>query len=76
MVGLSTSKIEQLFQHLDILQDYARRTVLHGETLTPEEDADRALRVRWVFSVGDALSWSEKDIVSVLYGDLFCERMD
>ncbi len=76
MTGLTANYIEQLLQHLDVLQEYARRVVIKGESLTPGEDADRAQRMRWLLETGASLSWSEKDIIGVLYGDLFSEVVD
>lgn len=76
MTGLTANYIEQLLQHLEVLQEYARRVIIKGESLTRGEDADRAQRMRWLLEIGASLSWSEKDIIGVLYGDLFSEVVD
>lgn len=76
MASPTTKDIEQFFQHLAVLQEYARRAVVNGELLTAGEDADRARRMQRLLEIGNSFSWSEKDIVGVLYGDLFSSGLD
>ena len=63
-----------LAEHLETLRGYATRVVLHGETLTPGEEDDRARRMDEFLAIGEAFRLTEKEIVGLLYGQLFVPK--
>ena len=58
-------------QHLVALRDYARRVVQDGEWLPLEEDVDREVRVREFLALGESFNVKQKDLVTLLYKDMF-----
>ncbi len=61
----------RLAQHLVVVRGYARRVILHGETLTPDEELDKARRIRECMELGSSFELSEKEVVSLLYKEVF-----
>lgn len=67
----STERIEQFFHHLASLKEYAKRTMLTGDNLTEEEERDRADRMLEFMEIGGSFDLSEKDMVTILYREMF-----
>jgi hypothetical protein len=67
----STDRIEQFFHHLAILKEYAKRVIVSGNPLTPEEEQDRADRIQEFLNIGLPFDLTEKDMVTILYHELF-----
>ena len=67
----STDRIEQFFHHLAILKDYARRVISGGDMLNSLEEDDRKLRVKQFLDIGISFDLTEKEMVTILYRELF-----
>ena len=67
----STDRIEQFFHHLAILKEYAKRVIVSGNPLTPEEEQDRADRIQEFLNIGLSFDLTEKEMVTILYRELF-----
>ena len=67
----STDRIEQFFHHLAILKEYAKRVIVSGNPLTPEEEQDRADRIQEFLHIGLPFDLTEKEMVTILYRELF-----
>ena len=65
---------ELIGEHVDTLRDYARRVLSQGETLTAQEDKDRAERVREFLALGKFFNLTYGEMVTLLYRGLFDER--
>lgn len=61
----------RLAQHLVVVRGYARRVILHGETLKPDEELDKARRIRECMELGSSFKLSEKEVISLLYKEVF-----
>ncbi len=61
-------------QHLTALRGYAKRALLYGEELTPSEAADKAKRMRELFSMLSSLKLTKRDTVLLLYGRLWARK--
>ena len=58
--------------HLSVLRSYARQIASEGErSLSIREDADRAARVEEFMAIGLAYKCTPKELVSLLYADVF-----
>lgn len=67
----STDRIEQFFHHLAILKEYAKRVIVSRNPLTPEEEQDRADRIQEFLNIGLSFDLTEKEMVTILYRELF-----
>lgn len=67
----STDRIEQFFHHLAVLKNYARRVIVGGDALSPREEVDRVNRVQQFLAIGFSFDLTEKEIVTILYRELF-----
>ena len=67
----STDRIEQFFHHLAILKEYAKRVIVSGNPLTPEEEQDRVDRIQEFLNIGLSFDLTEKEMVTILYRELF-----
>ncbi|MCI0440058.1 MAG: hypothetical protein L0177_13155 [Chloroflexi bacterium] len=67
----STERIEQFFNHLSTLKDYAQRVIADGDVLDEEEEQDRAERMRQFMEIGGSFDLNEKEMVSIIYRELF-----
>jgi hypothetical protein len=67
----STDPIELFFQHLEALKRYARRVVAGGGALTVDEEKDKARRLKEFIEIGSSFELTEKDMVNVIYRELF-----
>lgn len=67
----STERIEQFFHHLAILKDYARRVIGGGDMLNTVEEDDRKDRIRQFLDIGLSFELTEKEMVTILYRELF-----
>jgi hypothetical protein len=59
-----------LSQHIVTLKSYARKALVNAETLTPEEDKDRQIRIRELMSMGDSFGLTSRQMVAHLYKGL------
>ena len=57
-------------EHVEKLRDYARKVLVHGETLTEEEEADRADRMVEFHAIGNSFKLTDHEMVVVLYKGL------
>ncbi len=67
----STDRIEQFFHHLAILKEYARRVIGGGDPLSTSEEDDRKQRVEQFLDIGLSFDLTEKEMVTILYRELF-----
>ena len=67
----STERIEQFFHHLAILKDYARRVIGEGGKLNAIEEDDQRHRIRQFLDIGLSFDLTEKEMVTILYRELF-----
>lgn len=58
-------------QHLVALRNYAQRVVQDGEWLPLEDDIDREVRVREFLALGESFNVKQKDMIALLYKDMF-----
>ena len=57
--------------HLPVLRFYAKKILLDGEKLSSQEDTDRVARLQEFVAVGLAYRCTYKDLVMLLYVDVF-----
>lgn len=57
--------------HLLTLRLYVKKVVLEGKELSFREDADRVARLKEFVSIGLACRCTYKDLVTLLYADVF-----
>ena len=67
---------EIMARQLSILREYACKTVLHGNSLAPDEEADRADHMREFLATGESFSLTEKEMVDLIYSGLFRNRRE
>ena len=67
----STERIEQFFNHLSTLKDYAQRVIADGEILDDQDDRDKRERLSEFLEIGNSFDLNEKEMVSILYRELF-----
>lgn len=60
--------------HLSVLRSYARKMASEREPLSVREDADRAARVEEFMAIGLAYRCTPRELVSLLYADVFRTR--
>ena len=68
---LSADPNDNMVRNLETLSAYARRVILHGESLTEYEDEDRSVQLREFFGIGTSFECTKKDLVVLLYRDVF-----
>ncbi len=71
---LSADPDEIMVRNLETLSAYARRVILKGERLAEDEDEDRLVHLREFFGIGTSFDCTEKDLVTLLYRDVFGAR--
>ena len=69
--SLTVSPREEIAEHLERLQGYARRVVAKGETLSPAEEEDRVRRMREYLAIGVSFRCTRQELVGLLYKGLF-----
>ena len=57
-------------EHLHLLRDYARRSLVGGQPLTDAEEDDRATRVAEYMAIGSAFKCTKKELVNQVYDGL------
>ena len=61
-------------QHQTTLRHYAKRVVLQGEILSPQEEHARMQQMREYMAIGHSFGLTPKEFVAVLYRGLFVSR--
>ena len=61
-------------RNYETLAAYARRMILHGESLSQDEDEDRSVRLREFFGIGTSFECTKKDLVTLLFREVFEAR--
>ena len=67
----STDRIEQFFHHLASLKVYAQRVLVDGDDLSGNESQDKKFRMTEFLDIGSSFDLSEKEMVMILYRELF-----
>lgn len=57
-------------QHPAALRDYARRVMVHGENLSPEEEGDKDRRMEEFLTAGRSFRLTDREMVSLIYRGL------
>ena len=66
---------EVMKNHLGVLRQYAEQVVVHGEPLTPAEEADKSTRMQEYLTLGDSMHVTAPEMVTLLYkGELVGEK--
>ena len=60
--------------HVDVLKEYARRTMKSGEPLSQYEELEKAARLEELFDAGTRFGCTEKELVVLLFRGLFDRR--
>jgi len=68
---ISADPRELMAQHPLALREYARRVVVHGESLAPHEEGDKARRMAEFLALGRAFKLTDREIVSLVYRRVF-----
>lgn len=63
---VSADPKELMAYHVISLTEYARRAILTGEVLTPDEEEDKAACLREFMAVGTSFKCTEKELVKLL----------
>ena len=75
VTDLSPGPKENMARHAMALRGYAIRVFENGETLPPDEDRDRAFRIREYLAIGLSFGCSETELVTLLYNGLFKTKL-
>ena len=67
----STHQNQRMARHLEQLRDYAKRIIVDGERLDPDEEYDRMYRMREFLSIGASFKCTGGELASLLYNGLF-----
>ena len=73
---------DELFSdHLSALKSYAERVIVNGDVLTDDEENDREFRFREFADIGDSFNLSERDMVTMMFEEIFhqgprCDRAE
>ena len=55
-----------MFQHLVSLREYAKRVLLHEESLNPWQEADKTRRMQEFVAIARSFQLTDRDIVILL----------
>ena len=72
---LSADLKDLMARNYETLAEYARRVILQGESLTQDEDEDRSVRMREFFGIGTSFECTKKDLVTLLFREVFEARL-
>ncbi len=67
---------ESIAQDRLVLREYARRSVVHGEELAPNEAADQTRRMEAFLAVGGSFNLTYKEMVHQIYDGLDSEKRE
>ena len=67
----STHGSENMARHLEQLRDYAKRVIVDGKRLDPDEEYDRMYRMREFLSIGASFKCTGSELASLIYSGLF-----
>lgn len=74
MAELTTRDPRELMgEHAEALREYARRALVQGESLSPEEEEDKAARAREFMALGSTFKLTERELVGLVFRGLFRE---
>lgn len=62
---------DMMADHVSTLREYAGRVVVHRASLTSEEEADRAGRMREYRAIGSSFGLTDREMVGQIYRGLF-----
>ena len=65
---------KEFVQQIAPLKRYASRVVLHGESLAPSEDADRATHMQQFLAIGEIFHLTQREMVGLLLSGLFHQK--
>lgn len=68
---LANATRKLLDEHLAVLQEYARRSLLHGEVLSAQEDEDRIVRLGESMAIGASFKLTDAELVALVLGDTY-----
>ena len=63
-------------QQIGPLKRYASRVVLHGESLAPSEQGDRATRMQQFLAIGKTFHLTQREMVGLLLSGLFHQEWE
>ncbi len=66
-----TNAIGTMFQHLPTLRAYAAHVILQEQQLGEKAEQDRAARMNEFRAIGKSLNWTDKEVVSLLFREVF-----
>jgi hypothetical protein len=69
--GVHQDYAEIFFEHFCALRKYAERRFLDGAEFDATEEEDRTRRMREFLAIGDACEFTHRQMVSLLYAELF-----
>ena len=68
MMTIGTREPYDVMQnHLVVLREYAEQVVVHGEPLTPAEEADKSMRMQEYLTLCDSMHVTAPEMVTLLY---------
>ena len=71
----STERIEQFFNHLSTLKDYAQKVIADGDALDEDEESDRVARLNEFMEIGSSFDLNKKEMISIIYRELFANDL-
>ena len=67
---------KEFVQQIAPLKQYASRVVLHGESLAPSEEGDRATRMQQFLAIGGIFHLTQREMVGLLLSRLFHQKYE
>ena len=62
---------DQVTEHLEVLRNYARKTLVHGQNLTRLEQVDKATRLEQFRAIGGSCQLTENEMTRLIFKGLF-----
>ena len=67
---------EVMARQLSVLRRYASKAILHGNSLAPDEEAERSDHMRDFLATGQSFNLTQKEMVDLIYSGLFRNRRE
>jgi len=67
---------EVMARQLSVLRGYASKAILHGNSLAPDEEAERSDHMRDFLATGQSFNLTQKEMVDLIYSGLFRNRRE
>ena len=67
----ATDPRELIAQHAEDLREYARRVLVLGERLSPQEEEDRAAKLKELLAIGSTFRLTERELVGLVFRGVF-----